>query len=157
MDVRYINPFINATVNTLQVMMGLTAEPKTPYTKDDLATQGDISGIIGFAEKNISGSVILSFPEQTAIKLYNSMTGENVVRISRDVEDSIGELTNIVAGGAKTVLAAEGLPFNISIPSVVVGKNHMINSKVNAPIIVIPFQLDRLRFVMEVTIKIDGE
>ena len=154
MDVRYINPFVNSTINTLEMMTGLVPEPKTPYTKDNLSTQGDISGVIGFAEKNITGSVILSFPEETAIKLYNAMTGENIFRITRDVEDSIGELTNIVAGGAKTVLAAEGLSFNISIPSVIVGKNHTINSKINAPIIVIPFQLDRMRFVMEVTMKL---
>lgn len=75
-------------------------------------------------------------------------------RISRDVEDSIGELTNIVAGGAKTVLAEEGLSFNISIPSVIVGKNHTITSKLDEPIIVIPFQLDKYRFVMEVSMKI---
>jgi chemotaxis protein CheX len=156
MDVRYINPFINSTINTIEMMMGLTPEPKPPYTKENLTTQGDISGIIGFAEKNITGSVVLSFPDDTALKLYQALTGEEVFRITRDVEDSIGELTNIVAGGAKTVLASDGLTFNISIPSVIVGKNHTINSKVDAPILVVPFQLDKYRFVMEVSMKVDG-
>jgi len=155
MDVKYINPFINATINTMETMMGLSIEPKPPYTKDKLQTQGDISGVIGFAEKNVSGSVVLSFPEETALKLYAALTGDKVFQITRDVEDSIGELTNIVAGGAKTVLAAQGLTFNISIPSVIVGKNHTINTKIDSPIIVIPFQFDRLRFVMEVTMKVD--
>lgn len=156
MDVRYINPFVDSTINTIEMMMGLNPVPKPPYTKSDMITQGDISGIIGFAEKNITGSVVLSFPEDTALKLYAAMTGEDVFRISRDVEDSIGELTNIVAGGAKTVLAEEGLSFNISIPSVIVGKNHTITSKLDEPIIVIPFQLDKYRFVMEVSMKITG-
>lgn len=155
MDVKYINPFINSLINTLEMMIGVAAESKPPYVKEDSVTPGDITGIIGFAEKDISGSIALSFPEDTALKIYNAMTGDNMLKITKDVEDSIGELANIVAGGAKTVLATEGLSFHISIPSVVVGRNHTINHKADAPIVVIPFQLDKHRFVMEVSMKIN--
>ncbi len=154
MDVRYVNPFINSVINTVETMVGTTPEPKPPYVKKDQMTQGDITGIIGFAEKNISGSIALSFPEDAALKIYNAITGENIISISKDVEDSIGELTNIVAGGAKTVLAEEGLSFNISIPSVIVGKNHTISHKADSPVIVIPFALVKNRFSMEITMKI---
>jgi chemotaxis protein CheX len=155
MDVKYINPFINSLINTLEMMMGMSPDAKSPYIKGDSITQGDITGIIGFAEKNITGSIALSFPQDTALKIYNAMTGDNVFRVTRDVEDSIGELTNIVAGGAKTVLAAEGYSFHISIPSVIVGKNHQINHKANAPIVVIPFQVESIRFSMEVSMLIN--
>lgn len=154
MDVRYINPFINSLLNTVEMMMGMNPEAKPPYVKGDSLTQGDITGVIGFAEKNVTGSVALSFPEETALKLYSVLTGENVFRITKDVEDSVGELANIVAGGAKTELSKEGLTFHISIPSVIVGKNHTISNKVETPIVVIPFKVEDLHFHMEVSMKV---
>jgi chemotaxis protein CheX len=154
MDVKYINPFVESLINTLEMMMGMTPEPGSPYVKGDAITQGDITGVIGFAEKNITGAVVLSFPENAALKLYEALTGEAVSNLSRDVEDSIGELTNIVAGGAKTVLAKDGFSFHISIPSVIVGKNHSISHTVETPIVVIPFSYEDLVFSMEVSMKI---
>jgi len=136
------------------MFMGESPEPKTPYVKGEAVTQGDITGVIGFAEKTITGSVVLSFPEDTALKLYSSMTGDNLFQINRDVEDSIGEITNIVAGGAKTELSKEGLSFHISIPSVIVGKNHSISHTIETPIVVIPFTIDKFHFSMEVSMKI---
>jgi len=136
------------------MFMGDSPEPKAPYVKGEALTQGDITGVIGFAENNVTGAIVLSFPEETAVKLYSSMTGENIFKINHDVEDSIGEITNIVAGGAKTVLAEEGLSFHISIPSVIVGKNHSISHTIEIPIIVIPFTINKLRFSMEVSMKV---
>ncbi|MBD3166849.1 chemotaxis protein CheX, partial [bacterium] len=130
MDVKYINPFIQSLMNTVEMMLGVTPAMQAPYVKEDKVTQGDITGIIGFAERNITGSVALSFPSVTALNVYEMMTGEAVTEINRDVQDSIGELANIVAGGAKTELAKMGLSFHISIPSVIVGKNHAITHKV---------------------------
>lgn len=158
MDARYINPFINSMINTMEMMMGLTAEPQAPFIKGDNATQGDITGIIGFAEKNVTGSVALSFPKGAALKMFSALTGEVVSEITRDVEDSIGELANIVAGGAKTVLASEGLSFHISIPSVIVGPNHSITHKGRTPVIVVPFIVGEFKFVLEISMKfIDQE
>ena len=154
MDVKYINPFINSVVSTLEMMLGETPKRKTPYLKVGKATEGDITGLIGFAEKNVTGSVALSFPTATAIHVYNIMTGEHTARINREVQDSIGELANIVAGGAKTELAKEGCSFHISIPTVIVGKNHAISHKVDTPVVVIPFTLNDLGFIMEVTLKV---
>ncbi|MCB2210808.1 chemotaxis protein CheX [bacterium] len=154
MDVRYINPFINSLINTLKMMMDLDAVAATPFVKDNSKTSGDITGVIGFAEKKIMGSVALSFPEKAALMLFEGMTGEATDEINRDVEDCIGEVANIVAGGAKTEMAGQGLSFNISVPSVVVGQNHSIRHKAETPVIVIPFSVKDETFVMEVTMKL---
>jgi chemotaxis protein CheX len=154
MDVKYINPFVNSLANTVKMMMDLDVTPGKPYIKEDKSTLGDITGVIGFAEKKIMGSVALSFPKATALLLFTSMTGMDETELNRDVEDCIGEVANIVAGGAKTELAGEGLTFNISVPSVVVGVNHSIRHKADTPVIVIPFTVKKLPFVMEVTMKL---
>ncbi len=158
MDVKYINPFINASVHTIQTMLGLTPERQNAFIKDDATAQGDVSGIIGFADKNISGSVALSFPTATALKIYELMMGEKVSRINSDVQDSVGELANIVTGTAKSEFSSLNVTFHISIPTVVVGKNHRITHKVGTPVVVIPFKLDdELEFTLEISMKMDGK
>ncbi len=154
MDVKYINPFISSLNNAAEMMIGIKPVRGKPFVKNNQLTTGDITGIIGFAEKNITGSVALSFPAESAYMVFEKMTGEQVSSINRDVQDSIGELANIVAGGAKTSLAEEGLSFHISIPSVVVGHEHAISHKSDTSVVVIPFTLDGLEFVMEVSMKI---
>ncbi|MCB2198158.1 chemotaxis protein CheX [bacterium] len=154
MDLQYLNPFINSLINTFEMMLGMNPEPGEPSPKGEGMTQGDITGLVGFAEANIIGSVAVSFPTEAALKLYAAMTGEEVTEITRDVEDSIGEISNIVAGGAKTVFASQGLTFHISIPSVIVGRQHSITHKIETPVYVVPFKVDGIEFVMEISMKI---
>jgi chemotaxis protein CheX len=154
MEAKYINPFINGATNALETMAGLELERKTPYLKQENQTQGDISGIIGFAGENVHGAVAMSFPQPLALKIYKQMMGESVFRITQDVEDCIGELANIVAGGAKTEFAEMGLSFHISIPTVVVGQGHTLVQKIDSPVMVIPFGVGKSRFLMEVTMKL---
>lgn len=139
-------------------MLGLTPERQNAFIKDDATAGGDVSGIIGFADKNISGSVALSFPIATALKIYELMMGEKVDHINPDVQDSVGELANIVTGTAKSEFSNMNVTFHISIPTVVVGKNHRIAHKVGTPVVVIPFKLDEdLEFTLEISMKIDGK
>ncbi len=155
MDVKYINPFIEATINTLEMMTGHTPSRLNPFLKEGRDAQGDVTGMIGFAAKNIVGSVAITFPEKTALALYNDMTGEDVGNINRNVQDSIGELANIIAGGAKTVLAEQNLSYHISIPTVIVGKNHSVEHRANTPVVVIPFEINNNQIILEVAMKIE--
>ncbi len=157
MEVKYINPFMTSVMNTMEMMLGINPERQAPYLKKDKLTKGDITGLIGFAEKNVTGSVALSFTREAALWIYELMTGDAKDKLSREVQDSIGELTNIVAGGAKTALAEDGLSFHISIPSVIVGKDHLISHKLDIPVVAIPFKLNEHTFLMEVSMKVLGK
>ena len=155
MDAKYINPFVLALVNAMETMMGVSPERGTPYLKREGNTQGDVSAIIGFAGPSVTGSVTLSLPTPVALKFYCLMVGERVFRITGDVQDVVGELANIVAGGAKAELSKENITFNISIPTVVVGHGHSIGHRGDIPVMVIPFEVGKHRFVMEVTMKLE--
>ena len=157
MDSKYITPFIDSVLNTMKTMLGETPRRKESRLKQSQFAQGDISGIVGFASNDIYGSVALSFPTATAIKSYNLMVGDSADKISDDVRDTVGELTNIVAGGAKKIYAEKGNSFDISIPTIVVGKNHMISHKAGTPVVIVPFSLGADPFVMEVSVKVDKE
>jgi len=154
MNVEIINPFVNAVFNTFETMVGKCPTRESPYLKDNARAQGDVTGVIGFAEKKLHGSVALSFPSFTAIKVYNAVMGENVNRLTRDVQDLVGELANIVAGGTKQVLAEKDLSHHISIPTIIVGKDHSIRHQLNIPVLVVPFTLEGDPFILEVTLKL---
>ncbi len=153
MDVKYINPFVNALSNVMETMLEVSPARGTPYLKGENMTQGDISAIIGFAGLNIQGSIALSFPTSVALKIYSLMMAEKVYRITSDVQDVVGELANIIAGGAKSELAEEGLSFNLSIPTVVTGMGHSLGHVINVPVMVIPFSVGKHHFVMELTMR----
>ena len=61
---------------------------------------------------------------------------------------AIGELANMVAGGAKSQF--EGLDISVSLPNVILGKNHYISGSKNAPRIIIPCTSDAGKFYMEI-------
>lgn len=154
MKIEFINPFIRAINKAMVTMTNISPDRGDPYRKVGRSTIGDITGIIGFAEERISGSVTLSFPANTIARIYEKMTGEKVEELNSEVDDIVGELTNIVVGGAKKEFAEKGLSYNVSLPMVVSGRNHVIMHKHENPIIVIPLSFDHNDFIMEVSLKI---
>jgi len=154
MDVKYINPFIASLNNTMETMLEVSPDRNQPFLKSNNKAGGDVSGIIGFASEEVVGSVALTFPEKAVLKVYELMMGETVSTINEDVQDTVGELANIVAGGAKEEFGTMGIAYHISIPTVVMGKNHTISHKGGIPVVVIPFDINGLPFYMEVSMKV---
>jgi len=152
MKIEFINPFLNAVNNAMETMVGISPEREKPYIKESRSTTGDITGVIGFAEKRISGSVALSFPSTTILKIYSLMMGAPAEEMNQEVDDMVGELTNIVVGGAKKEFSELGYPYNISLPLVVAGKNHVIKHKHENPVMVIPYSVEGNKFVMEISL-----
>ena len=67
MNVAYINPFIEATLRSLDMMAGIKAEKAGLELKEDLITTYDISSIIGLTGET-SGSIIISMPVNLACR-----------------------------------------------------------------------------------------
>ena len=68
MNVAFINPFIESTLRSLEMMASITAEKIGLSVKEDLITTYDISAIIGITG-DTSGSIILSFPASVACRI----------------------------------------------------------------------------------------
>jgi chemotaxis protein CheX len=154
MKIDYINPFNNAVFNAMETMVGIQVSRDKPYLKKDNYTTGDITGIMGMAGKLLAGSVALTFPEKSILQIYEKMIGETATSLSSEVQDMVGELVNIVVGGAKTEFTELGISYQLSIPMVVTGPNHVIKHKFENPIIAIPFKWENNPFTMEISIKL---
>ena len=77
MNVAFINPFIESTLRSLEMMASITAEKTGLSVKEDLITTYDISAIIGITG-DTSGSIILSFPAKLACRIASNMLMEEI-------------------------------------------------------------------------------
>lgn len=154
LDVNFINPFLNATIKALEIQAGITATPGEIYRKkSDEKLYGDISGVIGMVSDAFVGSVVISFPAETFLKVMSKMLGEEFTVINKDIEDGAAEFTNIIFGQAKAELNEKGYGIKTALPSVVSGKDHNIQNVSHGPRVVIPFTTDQGKFVVEVCLS----
>ncbi len=150
----FINPFLDATLRVLDVQANVKAKAgKIVVKKKWDEFTGDVSGIIGVVSDSFNGSVVISFPEQTFLKIVSSMLGEEYHEINKDILDGAGEITNMIFGQAKVNLNEKGYGIKIALPSVVHGKNHSLSSQTQGPIVVIPFESTAGIFHVEICLS----
>jgi len=139
MNAEFINPFITALLNVFSTMAQTELTPGKPQKKNDDVAGGDISGLIGMVGDNIQGSLSISFDEGLVLEVMHKMLGEKPTSLNADVKDKVGELTNMICGGAKNELSQKGYEFGMATPMVVSGKNHTVNHQVDGKKLMMPF------------------
>lgn len=152
MEAKYLNPFVEAATNALEIMAGIKMTRGTPAVEQKFQSFADVSGVIGFAG-DVKGAVILSFPMELAQTVYKALTMDDQDGDADALSDTVGELANMVAGGAKRPLSEMGLNINISVPSVVAGKDHTIQISSSGPILIVPFHHDDMTFYVQINMK----
>ena len=152
MDVRFINPFIEAITHLFKTMLKTDLMIGKPVVKDDDELRADVSAVIGFSGDAV-GCMVLRFPVTTAVKVASTFAGVEMSKDHEDFPDALGELANIVAGGAKGKF--EGMQIGISLPSVIIGKEHAVLQSKQRPRLVIPCDSTLGRFAVEVAMVIE--
>lgn len=149
MQAELINPFIKATINVLGIMGQTVAEPGKPTVKNDCLSWGTVTGIIGMAGDDVTGNMMISFDEPSILSIVSLMLMEEFKEINKDVVDAVGEITNMICGGTKSILSEQGMVINMASPLVVVGKNVELTQLTKTPVVLIPFTTPAGQFVVE--------
>ncbi|MGL4613813.1 MAG: chemotaxis protein CheX [Shewanella sp.] len=139
MNVNFINPFLESLLNVLSTMASMELVPGKPQIKTDNVAKGDISGLMGMVGPQTKGSLSITFEQSLALQIMQNMLGENPGVINEEITDLVGEITNMVTGGAKKRLGNKGYQFEMATPMVVSGKGHTISHQANGTKIVMPF------------------
>jgi chemotaxis protein CheX len=150
MNVEFINPFLESIINVLATMANTEAQPDKPFLKIEKSAKGDVTGIIGLMGEKAKGSLAITFTEPAILHIASKMLGENIQKVDASIADCVGEITNMVTGGAKKILSEKGYVFDMAIPSTIIGKNHLITHKTSGKIICIPFKTAAGSFFVEV-------
>lgn len=139
MNVNFINPFLESLLNVLKTMASMELKPGKPNLKKDNIAKGDVSGLIGMVGYQTKGSLSITFEESLILEIMNNMLGERPSKVNEEVTDLVGEITNMVTGGAKNLLGDKGYDFEMATPIVVSGKDHTIAHKSDGQKIIMPF------------------
>ena len=151
MDVRYINPFFESVKLVFKTMLETELTVSKPVISTD-EVRADVSAVIGFSG-GATGCVVMCFPMASAIKSASTFAGVEMTKDHEDFADALGELANMVAGQAKAQL--EGLNISISLPSVIIGKEHAVLQSKNRPRLAIPCDSPLGRFTVEVAMMVE--
>jgi len=150
--VDYINPFIHSTTNALETMAFTKPKIGKPLLKSDDSPTCDISGSIGLTGE-AAGSVTVNFGRDLACKLVSRMLSEEHGEIDATVKDGVGEIANMVAGGAKGEMQEKGMNFSIALPTVTLGLDQTHSHPSDVTCVVVPFSTDAGDFTIEVALK----
>jgi chemotaxis protein CheX len=141
-------PFINATKHVLLNTAALEVMAGKPYVKQDRSASGSVSALIGITG-DCRGMFAISFDRSTAVHIVRQMLGDAIEDIVQDVQDAMGEITNMISGHARLGLVDMGLKLQGSTPSVVMGDNHTISYRASSRAIAIPFSCQAGNFTLE--------
>lgn len=150
MNVEFINPFLGAIMNVLSTMAMMEVKPGRPTVKKNEIACGDVTGLMGMVGDHAKGTLAITFTESVILEITKRMLGDELSQIDDTVTDMVGEITNMVTGGAKKTLSEKGYHFDMAIPTVISGKGHIIHHKSKAPIVIVPFNTKAGDFFIEI-------
>lgn len=136
MKAEYINPFIASLGTVFRTMLQCEVKRGPINLKDSTRPGHPISGVIGLSGQAV-GTVVLSMSEAVALRAASTMLMADCHEINADVLDAVGELTNMVAGRAKSQL--EELHLSVSLPNIITGRDHEVRFPSSVTPICVPF------------------
>lgn len=138
MNVKYINVLLESTVTVLSTMAMVDAKPGKPKVKSGQSPLGDVTGVIDLSGEAAQGSLAISFSKDAILDITEKMLGEESTSIDDTVVDVVGEITNMITGSAKRLFSEQGLEFDLTRPSTMVGQDTPIKHSVSGDPILLP-------------------
>ena len=117
-----IQPFSEAVALVFRKVLNLEVWLSVQPVDDRRRAEVDVTGLIGFTGE-LAGSIAIGFSNKTAKMLVERFAGCAADPHSADFADAIGELTNLIAGCAKSKL---DMSASISVPTVVFGNQFAV-------------------------------
>lgn len=147
MRVELINPFVISAQDVFRTMLACSITRGPLSLNAAHTSMYAVSGLIGISG-SCRGMVVVSLDEVTALRAAEALLGTRPDSLDDDVLDAIGELTNMIAGGAKTRL--EEYELAIGLPTVICGNGQRIAFPSGTAPIVIPFDSEFGPFSIQV-------
>jgi chemotaxis protein CheX len=141
MDVKYINPFINVSINLVQQICNVDAKRGQIFVKSSPFTADKVVIIIGIAG-DFRGQVFFTMDEKTACGIASAMMfGMKVAVLDEMSKSAIAELGNMIMGNVSTEFYNEGIKIDITPPTILVGSDMNISTK-GLQTVCIPIQME---------------
>ena len=126
MDVKFVNPFINAITTVLPQLGFLTITRGKLSTREKAMPSLGVTVLVGFT-KSVRGNVAYNMTTEAACKIASTMMmGMPVAAFDEMAQSAISELSNMVTANVATNLASMDFEVDISTPSLTLGDNFSV-------------------------------
>ena len=145
----FAKKIINSTEEIFSTMIFMDISAAEPLTESKEALDCHVSSMIGLSG-DFTSMLSIHCPGSVGQAITGEMLGMEVEEVNDDVKDTLGEISNMLAGGIKEAFAAENISLELSIPTTVSGKSYTVSSPTKSNRVVIPFDVESGRFFVEI-------
>jgi len=141
LKIELIAPFIESMKDTFSTMVSMELRRREVFIKQGFEMYGDVSAIIGLSGTT-TGTCGLSLPAELAQQSVRAMlmTPDDEILSEAEIRDGVGELVNMIAGGAKSKLSQTHYKFNITLPTIISGGRHEVFHRNGTYCVVVVFE-----------------
>ena len=157
LQMEFVNPFIEATMNIFSVQVGSTPTACPPISaagggKKRPVLEGDVlAGTLSIVAKDFRGSVCIIVEKSGFFAIYEKMFKEAISEITDDSKDALAEILNMIYGQAKTVLNDRyGYGIQPALPTVLSGNSLQVYHANMGALICLPHSFDGHKFMVEI-------
>lgn len=141
MNVKFLNPFVEAADSVLRVETQINLKRGTLGLEKEPYVTNDVTVIISLVGR-VDGTVFYSMSEATALELASAILGEPLEEFGALAQSGIAELGNVITGQASIKLSEAGYEATISPPTLLRGAGAIINT-LDYPRLVVPLIWDK--------------
>ena len=152
MDVKLLNPFIEAAVEVLKAEVGENCTRGALSLHKSSLTSDDITVLINLIG-DVFGVVMYSMPISTGLGMVSKIMGQDFDVLDSLAQSGVAELGNVISGRATIKFSQAGYKADISTPTVVIGKGVEI-STLDFPRIVVPLETGLGGLTVHLALKI---
>lgn len=151
MDVKFLNPFIDAAVEVLKtevnspVFRGELSLQKSSMTTDDVT-------VLIYLVGRVFGVVMYGMSTGTALGLVTKMMEQEFTELDSLAQSGIAELGNVITGRAMSKFSQAGYESTISPPTMLTGKRVEI-STLDFPRLVVPLETRYGELIVHLALK----
>ncbi|MCK5312267.1 MAG: chemotaxis protein CheX, partial [Desulfobacteraceae bacterium] len=86
--------------------------------------------------------------------VVSAMFGEEMTEMNEEIDDAVGEISNMIAGHVTTKMGEMGKKVKVKLNRVISGKDHVIEHIDSVdPVLAIPFKTTKGKFLIEMSLN----
>ena len=152
MRLEYINPFVEASCEIIQEVLGDEVVKEELFLKETTVPILGVAVLIGLTG-SVRGRVLIDMNIDTALKIASAMNfGDEFSAFNDLAKATITELANMIGGRAITELHNEGFSFQVSPPTIFTGTDMEVSSP-HLEAFIVPLKTPFGRIEVNVAVK----
>ena len=151
MNVKFLNPFVDAAVDVLKAEAKANISKGTITLQKSALTTDEVTVLINLVGQ-VQGVVLFGLSEKMGMNIVSMMMSQEFTAFDNLAQSGVAELGNVISGRATVMLAEAGFKSTISPPTMIKGKGVQI-STLDFPRIVVPLNCEYGEMVIHLALR----